>query len=89
MYGLKNIVEEMVIRKIDELQSSVNCCSCEKCRLDVASYALNNLPAKYVVTQKGELIGKLYMNNPQMEMDITSTVVRAFKLIGEHPKHDD
>lgn len=89
MYGLKNIVEEMVIRKIDELQPSVNCCSCEKCRLDVASYALNHLPPKYVVSQKGALIGKLYMNDIQMEMDITSAVIKAFQLIGEHPKHDE
>lgn len=89
MYGLKNIVEEMVMKKIDELQPNVNCCTCEKCRLDVASYALNHLPAKYVVTHKGELMGKLFMYNPQMDMDITSAVIRAFQLIGEHPQHDE
>ena len=43
MYGLKNIMEDAVFSKIKELQPHINCCTCEKCIIDVASYALNRL----------------------------------------------
>ena len=32
---------------------------CHICRMDIAAYALNHLPSKYVVTRKGEVYSKL------------------------------
>lgn len=87
MYGLKNIMEDAVFSKIKELQPHINCCTCEKCIIDVASYALNRLTPKYVVTSQGEVLGKLSIIEPQKDLDVTSQVLKAFQIIGEQPNH--
>lgn len=55
MYKVTNYMEDLVEIKYNKLILNENTCKCKKCRLDVISLALNNLPPKYVVTDKGAL----------------------------------
>lgn len=86
-YVFHNIMEDVVEKKLEEIVETLGCCTCEKCRLDIASYALNRLPPKYVVTLQGELLCKLDTEEYQFEMDVVSLIVQAAQIIKQHPHH--
>ncbi|MEG2213361.1 MAG: late competence development ComFB family protein, partial [Clostridiales bacterium] len=44
-----NVMENLVLKYIDQVIRRFNACSCDRCRCDVAAYALNYLPPKYIV----------------------------------------
>ena len=49
MEGLKNIMEDAVEYQLNKLLPTMpNVCSCDNCKLDMASYALNRLSPQYV-----------------------------------------
>lgn len=88
MYKLKNYMEELVIVKTDELLKLMNMCQCEKCRLDIIAIALNDLPTKYVVSEKGELYTKLNELEQQFEIDVETAIIKAAVLVSRNPKHN-
>ncbi len=84
----KNFMEKEVLRIIDKLlQDNPNMCNCEKCRADMAAIALNNLPPKYIVTEKGELYSKLQEMETQFEVDIIREVSKAIEKVAREPHH--
>jgi competence protein ComFB len=86
---LTNLMETLVQLKLDEVIDSLGCCKCEKCRMDIASYALNRLPPKYVVTTKGTVFSKLDTLSIQYETDMLNVLFQGAKLVSENPHHDD
>lgn len=86
---LRNMMEESVLRKIDKMQDSLDCCKCELCRLDLASYALNRLPAKYVATTQGALLSKLDTLEPQFDATVTTVILQGAMQIKLHPRHNN
>ncbi|MDD5934337.1 MAG: late competence development ComFB family protein [Clostridiales bacterium] len=84
---LRNLMEDVVIKQLDELIEVFGGCQCELCRLDIASYALNRLPAKYVVTTQGELLSKLDSLDLQFEANITTAVTQGILLVNKNPRH--
>lgn len=85
---LRNMMEDVVINKLDKLIDQLDCCKCDRCRLDIASYALNRLPTKYIATTQGEIISRLdYMSN-EFDMSVTAAIVSASMVIKKHPRHD-
>lgn len=87
MYRLKNYMEDVVAHKTDEIMKLMNTCKCEKCRLDVIAISLNNLPSKYVVSDKGELYSKVNELQQQFEIDIETQIIKAVILVNKSPKH--
>ena len=51
-----NMMEAMVEDELDKMGDSLGCCLCDQCRGDIAAYALNQLPPRYVVTKAGGAI---------------------------------
>lgn len=89
MEGLKNMMEEAVEYQLNKiLPGMTNICSCEKCRLDMAAFALNRLSPQYVRTDAGALFQKLNNSSQQAEIEVLTTVMSAINIISEHPKHD-
>lgn len=88
MYRLKNYMEELVVKKTDDILKLMNICKCEKCRLDIMALALNELPAKYVVTDKGELFTKVRELEQQFEVDVETAIIKAAVFVGKNPKHN-
>jgi competence protein ComFB len=87
---LKNVMEELVFEKLDELMEKIGSCQCDNCRMDSAAYALNHLPPKYVVTDRGELLSKtIYMDKGQYEMDVTMAIINGIDKVMEHPRHNE
>ena len=89
MEGLRNITEEDVEQLLNEiLPTMTSICSCDTCRLDMATYALNRLKPNYVRSDKGALFHKVNISSQQAKTEILATVVNAINIIGEHPNHD-
>lgn len=89
MVELHNLIENDVIDAINKLAGTVvDWCSCEKCKLDIAALALNNLKPKYVVTEKGKLLGRANNMNQQFNTDVLLEVTKAIKIVGSNPQHD-
>lgn len=88
MYKLKNYMEELVVKKTDEILKLMNICKCEKCRLDIMALALNSLPAKYVVSDKGELFTKVRELEQQFDVDVDTAIIKAAVFVNKNPKHN-
>lgn len=86
---LRNMTEDIVLRKIDQMKGSLDCCTCEHCRLDIASYALNRLPAKYVATTQGELLSRLDTLEPQFDATVMTVILQGAMLVKLHPRHEN
>jgi len=84
---LRNITEDIVISELDGMLGKLDCCKCDKCRLDIASYALNRLPSKYIATTQGELMAKLCEFDSQFEASVMSELTKAAAVIKKYPRH--
>jgi len=85
---LKNYMEDAVFYVLDSiLASKPEICSCERCRLDIAALALNNLTPKYVVTEKGEIYVKTQQLHHQFEADVIPAILDAIDHVAENPRH--
>lgn len=90
MEGLKNIMEDDVEYQLKKLLPTMpEICSCEACRLDMATYALNRLKPNYVRTDAGALFHKLNTSSTQAKTEILTAVVTAINKIVSHPHHDE
>lgn len=84
----KNVMEDAVLMKLDEIMTIQGICKCSQCRYDTASYALNQLPSKYVATTKGELYVKAYNIVRQHELDIVTAIGKACQVVKANPRHE-
>lgn len=87
MVELKNYMEEVVFNQMDKVLNKMDVCKCEKCRMDIAAMVLNNLPTKYVVTDKGELYSKVSTLMNQFEVDAISNITSAALKVNSNPRH--
>lgn len=88
MEGLKNMMEDNVERTLDKLLPTMpHICSCNDCRLDMATYALNRLHPKYGRTNTGAILHRFDTSSAQAEAEILTVVLSAIELIGSHPHH--
>ncbi|NLU52632.1 MAG: late competence development ComFB family protein [Clostridiaceae bacterium] len=88
MHQLKNYMEEIVLSTMEEILKDINMCKCDRCKLDIAAKALNDLPPQYIVTQKGEIYSKINNLKTQFEVDIIAAVTKAAILVKRNPNHD-
>ncbi|NSW90966.1 MAG: late competence development ComFB family protein [Firmicutes bacterium] len=82
-------MEELVFSMLKNVIDDIDVCSCDKCMLDIAALALNELPPKYVVTEKGELYSKVNILRQQFEVDILTAITKAAEKVKEHPRHEN
>lgn len=88
--SLNNITEEVVLEALDKLlerEEFKDICKDEECLLDMTTYALNRLPAKYVASSKGEVFSKTEELEQQHSVDVISVVTRAIKVVSENEHH--
>ncbi|WP_427339181.1 late competence development ComFB family protein [Caloranaerobacter sp. DY30410] len=87
---LFNYMEDVVIKTIDlAIEKYPQVCKCEKCKLDIAAIALNNLPSRYIVTKKGEVFAKVDGMQVQFDVDVLKEVTKAIEIVSKRPKHDN
>ncbi len=83
-YVTVNIIESAVLNNIDHVIQRFNACSCDRCKCDIAAQTLNNLPAKYVVTNPKNMpnIDEIIDNK-----EVTSALVNAVIKVRANPRH--
>lgn len=84
---LRNLMEDSVLHAVSELIPTANICTCEQCRMDVTAIALNSLPPRYVVTNKGASYARADLLEMQKYVDVIGAVTKAINLVKEHPRH--
>ncbi len=85
MTGLVNLMEETVLRKIEELWKQTDYCKCDRCRMDIAAFALNRLPAKYVRSVEGTVLHRYISSTNQADVEITAIVYQGIQSVGKNP----
>ncbi|VBB06872.1 late competence development protein comfb [Lucifera butyrica] len=86
---LKNYMEQMVWNNLDEvLDAYPKACKCEKCRYDIVALALNFLPPRYVVTDKGGTYTRIKALEQQFNVDIITALSNAIKIVNSEPHHE-
>lgn len=86
---LRNLMEDEVLHAISKMKENpVLKCNCDKCKLDIAAIALNNLKPNYVVTKSGYLYAKALNLNYQFNTDVIAAVTRAMEIVGKNPQHE-
>ncbi len=84
-----NVVEALVWSKMEEILShQPNMCKCEKCRLDIVTYALNRLDPIYVSSHKGELYARAQYLDRDFNTALIVILTEAIAIVSENPKHD-
>jgi competence protein ComFB len=86
-FKLKNCMEDVVFIFLDEIIKNKDVCKCERCKLDIASIALNNLPTKYAVTQRGEIYAKAEMLSDQFRTNVIVELLKAIEIVSSRPHH--
>ena len=86
---LKNFTDILVDEAINKLWMDYDGeCKCDRCRMDIKAVALNHLPPKYTVTDRGEVYTKLDTFKNQINVDITKEVVCAMEKVKKRPSHE-
>ena len=85
MEGLINLMEETVLDKIEHLWKNTDYCKCNQCRMDIAAYALNRLPAQYVQSMKGKVLYRFESNRIQRDIEVTVAVSQGIEIVGKSP----
>lgn len=86
--GIHNYMEDVVKDMLEELiLKRENICKCEKCKFDMIAWALNRLPAKYVVSDKGRIFTKLQEVEIQFRADVVRELTKAISHISKNPQH--
>ncbi len=88
---LHNHTEELVLNTMEEMLTKPKyeqICTCDRCQLDIATYALNHLPAKYTATHRGDVITRIEEFEQQFNVDLIAIVTKAIKIVSENPHQD-
>lgn len=85
---LSNYMEGFVKRNVDEqFKLRKDICTCKRCKMDCVAYALNHLPPKYVVSDRGHIFTKLKEMEVQFNADVTREVYKAIEFVKGHERH--
>jgi len=86
---LKNYMEDAVHDALAEmLVKHTEICKCSRCKLDIMAYALNHLPPKYVVTDRGHTYTRVAEMAQQFNADLVVAISKGVKHVAKNPRHE-
>lgn len=86
---LKNITQDIVFEKLDEMLPNISgICTCERCKCDIMAIALNKLPPRYVVTERGAIFTRVSSLDVQIAADTIMELTRAIEQVRKEPRHE-
>lgn len=86
-----NVMEEIVETWVRILMSGVEYqtfCNCAKCKSDIISLSLNNLPNYYVTTEDGRKQVFSQLNTEENRRWINKRIINAIHVVGKYPQHN-
>lgn len=84
---LRNLMEEAVAEALDNAWADEEMCRCEQCRMDIMAKALNNLPPRYVVTERGHVFTRADFLVLQKNIDVLTALGNAIRQVKKNPRH--
>ena len=90
-----NILEEEVIERVSNIYNQAKeqgvtwlTCDCEQCKLDTATYVLNRIPPKYIVSGRG-MNHNVSSTDAQQKADMDSLIFEAMRIVSsvQRPFH--
>jgi len=85
---IQNYMEDVVQDELEQLLAErTDVCKCQKCKFDMMVWALNRLPPKYVITDRGRLYTKLKEQEVQFRADVVQELTKAIATIKQNPNH--
>ena len=82
-----NLVEVLVIDKLESVLKRFKCCNCEECKNDIKIMALNNLPVHYFSGYKAEIDDEIKNFKLNNNIDVVTELIKAIILIRKKEKH--
>lgn len=82
---LVNLMEAFVEKRLDAALKKFKCCTCEKCRRDVLTIALNKLPPLYVVEDDPDIRD---LHERERAAQVATALVQAILAVKAHPPHE-
>ncbi len=82
-----NVMQALVDEKAPRYLGMFGLCSCPRCLADVKALALSNLPPKYIVMPKGDVIPTLTVYEGKFAPAITAQIINASKIVMQFPRH--
>ena len=79
-----NVMENLVLKKVDSVIGRFNVCSCDHCRCDICACALNMLPPRYAVV-KPDMIEWVESEIP--EKTVMDALIKAVIKVRAYPRH--
>ena len=84
-----NVMEQIVDSNIEEVMRKEQCCTCERCKMDVRALTLNRVPPKYVVTEAGMAFEECRQGYGQNWISVYQCMLEAIQKVKENPHHGD
>lgn len=84
----KNILEDLIVYKLDELIDTTGVCKCDRCRNDIIAISLNKLPSRYVSSSGGDIMARMQSMDDQMQANITASILKAIEVVKSKPHHE-
>lgn len=87
-YKVRNVMEYVVEKKLEQVAPTLDCCKCDQCMSDIAAYVLNRVPTKYVSTAKGELYSKTIAFDNEFGHKLILLIAQAAGVVKDKPRHE-
>ena len=88
MYDLKNHTEIVVQSALKEYMEKYELpCTCDRCLADIMALALNQLPSKYYVSLRGQILTHWESDSLPDKTRALSAIVLAARQVASTPSH--
>ncbi|MBU4484527.1 late competence development ComFB family protein [bacterium] len=85
--AFKNYMEDAILFELNDIIKDLDGCSCGRCKEDIVARTLNQMPAKYVVTDLGHTYTKMNQLRVQSRVDIQVKLMESAAIIKANPRH--
>jgi competence protein ComFB len=82
--AVKELIDEVLQQYASQNPGT---CDCERCKNDIMALALNDLPAKYVVTDLGKVYTKAIYDRVGGKAQVIAALTRAIQRVQQYPRH--
>lgn len=83
--AIYNLTEKVILEKLDVVMENMNCCRCDRCKMDVIALTLNNMEPYYVVRANDS------PDYSKLEKEIadkaTKAVLKSAIKVRKNPRH--
>lgn len=81
---LVNVMENIVLEKMESVLSRFKCCKCDRCKKDIVALTLNKLPPKYMVIVEGQPTPDI---DTQTNAMVITAMIQAVIAVRDKPRH--